>query len=116
MSVKLNRAGFEYAKSLVESRKAVRDQKDDWSEHQPSVAEENRVIDEHGFAEYGKRHLGVDDEGNEKPKKRYKFPYGDVRKVHRCAVPAVESRAGQYKYTDIELAAVHLHGMIDALS
>jgi hypothetical protein len=29
-------------------------------------------------------------------------------------VLAAESRAGQYKYYDIENAAAHLHGMIDA--
>jgi hypothetical protein len=29
-------------------------------------------------------------------------------------VLAAESRAGQYKYHDIENAAAHLHGMIDA--
>jgi hypothetical protein len=29
-------------------------------------------------------------------------------------VLAAENRAGQYKYNDIEQAAAHLHGMIDA--
>jgi hypothetical protein len=45
---------------------------------------------------------------------RYKFPYGDFEQVHRCGVLSAESRAGQYKYHDVELAAAHLHGMIDA--
>jgi hypothetical protein len=35
--------------------------------------------------------------------------------VHRGAVLAAESRAGQYKYFDIENAAAHLHGMMEAL-
>ncbi|MGZ4258573.1 MAG: hypothetical protein ACXVRE_12495, partial [Gaiellaceae bacterium] len=48
-------------------------------------------------------------------KGRYKFPYGDFENVHRCGVLAAESRAGQYKYFDIENAAAHLHGMLDAL-
>jgi hypothetical protein len=30
-------------------------------------------------------------------------------------VLAAESRAGQYKYFDIENAAAHLHGMLEAL-
>jgi hypothetical protein len=30
-------------------------------------------------------------------------------------VLAAESRAGQRKYLDIELATAHLHGMLDAL-
>ena len=41
-------------------------------------------------------------------------PYSDFAKVHRCGVLAAENRAGQYKYNDIETAAAHLHGMIDA--
>jgi hypothetical protein len=48
-------------------------------------------------------------------KGRYKFPYGDFERVHRCAVLSAESRAGQYKHTQIENAAVHLHGMLEAL-
>jgi hypothetical protein len=35
--------------------------------------------------------------------------------LHRCGVLAAESRAGQYRYFDIENAAAHLHGMLDAL-
>jgi hypothetical protein len=40
--------------------------------------------------------------------------YGDFRDVHRCAVLAIESRAGQYDHDDIQSAAAHLHGMLDA--
>jgi RNA polymerase sigma factor (sigma-70 family) len=39
----------------------------------------------------------------------------DFEAVHRCGVLAAESRAGQYKYSDIEVAAAHLHGMLDEL-
>jgi hypothetical protein len=46
---------------------------------------------------------------------RYKFPYGDFVVVHRCGVLTAESRAGQYKYFDVERAAAHLHGMIEAV-
>ena len=59
-------------------------------------------------------HLGIDDEHGEETKGRYKFPYGDFDKVHRCGLPAAESRAGRQKYYDIELAVAHLHGMLDA--
>jgi hypothetical protein len=57
----------------------------------------------------------VDDEEGEDTKAHYKFPYGDFEKVHRGGVLAAESRAGQRKYYDIELASAHLHGMLDAL-
>ncbi|MCU1298505.1 MAG: hypothetical protein JWO91_2783 [Acidobacteriaceae bacterium] len=92
------------------------DGRDAWSEHQPSAEKENEFIRAHGFHEYGKWHLGVDDEFAEDTKRRYKFPYGDFKDVHRCAVLSAESRAGQYKHYDIENAAAHLHGMIDAAS
>jgi hypothetical protein len=35
--------------------------------------------------------------------------------VHLCAVLSAESRAGQYKHLDIENAAAHLHGMLQAV-
>jgi hypothetical protein len=58
---------------------------------------------------------GIDDERDKQTKKRYKFPYGDFRTVHRCGVLSAESRAGQYKHNDIEKAAAHLHGMIEEI-
>lgn len=115
MAVALNRKGFEHAKELVSRRKVVIDDRDAWSEHQPSPQQENDFIDAQGFAEYAKWHLGIDDEADEDTKRRYKFPYGDFEKVHRCAVLSAESRAGQYKHFDIERAAAHLHGMIEEL-
>jgi hypothetical protein len=115
MSVKLSRTSYEHARRLIEDRKVVLDGRDDWSEHQPSAQQENRFIEAHGFGEYQKWYLGVDDEIAEDRKGRYKFPYGDFEKVHRCGVLAVESRAGQYKYFDIERAAAHLHGMLDQI-
>src|SRR6266699_552305 len=89
MAVKLNKPAFEHAQSLVEQGKFV-------------------------FGENRKWYLGIDTEEDEDNKKRYKFPYSDFEKVHRCGVLAAENRAGQYKYYDIERAAAHLHGMIDA--
>jgi len=114
MAVKLNKTGFSHAKTLVSENHVVRDERDAWSEHQPSTQQENAFIEQHGFREYAKWHLGIDDEEPEEVKKRYKFPYGDFVDVHRCAVLTAESRAGQYKHGDIEQAAAHLHGMIDA--
>jgi hypothetical protein len=115
MAVKLNKKAFEHAKGLIGDRKVVLDERDAWSEHQPSAQQENDFIRLHGFGEYGKWYLGIDDEEGEETKGRYKFPYGDFKKVHRCAVLSAESRAGQYKYHDIENAVAHLHGMIEQI-
>jgi O-glycosyl hydrolase len=115
MAIKLNDRGYAHAKKLIGERKVELDQRDDWSEHQPTAEQENRFIEEHGMNAYARWHLGVDDEAGEDTKGHYKFPYGDFEKVHRCGVLAAESRAGQYGYTEIELATAHLHGALDAL-
>ena len=114
MAVKLNRSSYEFAKKLISEHKAVIDDRDAWSEHQPSTRAENRFLEEHGPQAYGRWHLGVDDAHAPQTKSRYKFPYGDFENVHRCAVLSAESRAGQYHHDDIKLAAAHLHGMLDA--
>jgi hypothetical protein len=113
MTVKLNQRGFDHARELVEKGRFVADERDDWSEHQPSAADENAFIDEHGWDEFGRWHLAIDDEAKPSTKAHYKFPYGDFEKVHRCALLAAESRAGQRKYADVEAAASHLHGMVE---
>jgi hypothetical protein len=115
MAVKLNKRAFDHAKELVGEGRAVLDERDAWSEHQPSAQRENEFIRLHGFDEFGRWYLGIDDEKGEHTKGRYKFPYGDFENVHRCGVLSAESRAGQYKHHDIETAADHLHGMIDAM-
>ena len=113
--VKLNPSAYEHAKTSIQVGQAVVDEPDDWSEHQPSASQENEFIEAHGYREYGKWYLGVDDEHDEETKAHYKFPYGDFEQVHRCGVIAAEVRAAQYDYDDIEKAAAHLHGMLDAL-
>jgi hypothetical protein len=113
MAVRLNETAFEHAKGLIAAGKFVLDERDDWSEHQPSAEQENRFLEEHGWPEYARWYLGIDDEEGEETKSRYKFPYGDFEKVHRCGLLAAESRAGQYKHFDIELATAHLHGMLE---
>jgi hypothetical protein len=114
MPTKLHRKGYQHARELAEQGQVVRDGRDDWSEHQPSADDENAFIRRHGMEEYGKWHLGVDPDESADTKAHYKFPYGDFKKVHRCAVISAESRAGQYKYLDIETAAKHLLELIDA--
>jgi hypothetical protein len=108
MAVKLNSTGFDYAQELIDEGKLVLDERDAWSEHQPSAEAENEFIRQHGWDEYGRWHLGIDDEQAEDTKRHYKFPHGDFARVHRCALLAAESRAGQYKYAEIERAAAYL--------
>jgi hypothetical protein len=116
MPVKLNRTAFNHAKQLINQHKVIIDEKDAWSEHQPPTQQENEFIRLHGFHQYSNWYLGIDDARDAETKRRYRFPYGDFKKVHRCGVLSAESRAGQYKHLDVEKAAAHLHGMIDELA
>jgi hypothetical protein len=114
MTVTLNQRAYERAKELIDEGRFVFDERDAWSEHQPSAMEESEYIRLHGFAEYGKWYLGVNSEKPENTKGHHEFPYGDFKDVHRCGVLAAESRAGQYQHYDIENAAAHLHGMMES--
>ncbi|MFD1212574.1 hypothetical protein ACFQ36_11055 [Arthrobacter sp. GCM10027362] len=113
MAVKLNKKGFEHAKTLIREGQVVRDSRDDWSEHAPSTEELSKALDKGGPAEYSKWFLGVDDEHPDGSKTHYKFPYGDLKKVHRCAVISGESRASQNDYDDIRDALGDLLKRID---
>jgi hypothetical protein len=116
VAVRLNNRGYDHAKRLAKERRVVIDDRDDWSEHRPRAADENRFIEEHGIGEYGRWFLGLDDEQDADNKGHWKFPYGDFDKVHRCGVLAAEVRAAQNDYDDIAKAAAHLHGMLEALA
>jgi hypothetical protein len=74
MSVKLNRIGFEYAKELVAKGMVVRDERDAWSENQPTTAAENEFIRLNGFREYPKWHLAIDDDQDPDTKNDTSFP------------------------------------------
>jgi hypothetical protein len=113
MAVNLNRRAFAHAKELIAAGRFVYDERDDWSEHRPSAQDENDFLERHGFEEYAKWYLGINDERPDHTKGRYEFPYGDFRRAHRCGLLTAESRAGQYKHYDIEKAAHRLHGMMD---
>ena len=116
MTVRLNEDALSHARGLLRSGDVVHDERDDWSEHAPSTDDENDFIDEHGMAEFARWHLGEDTDATEGTKGRYSFPFGDFRKLHRCAVISAESRAGQYDHVSIEKALRDLLEKIDAKS
>jgi hypothetical protein len=106
--IKVNLAAQEHAKNLIQQGHVIVDKRNAWSEHQPSAEEENEFIRQHGFEEYAKWHLGIDDTHAENTKARYKFPYGDFKNVHRSALLAARNRARQYQHYDVEKAAMEL--------
>jgi hypothetical protein len=112
--VKLNQDALTYAKQLINGGHVVVDRKGAWAKDRPSIELENEFIQQHGFGEYAKWHLGIDERYAENTKRRYKFPYGDFKNVHRCGVLAVQNRAGEYRYFEIENAAAQLREMLEA--
>jgi hypothetical protein len=115
MPVRLNRRAYEHAQRLVKEHRVVLDDRDAWSEHRPTAEQENAFLAEHGWQEYARWYLGLDDAHREETKGHYKFPYGDFEAVHRCGVLSAESRAAQNDYDDVVKAVAHLHGMLEAL-
>jgi hypothetical protein len=115
-SIKLNETAFAFAEQLIKEGHVIGDRKGAWSEDRPSTDEENEFIRVHGFDEYAKWHLGIDDRYPENTKSRYKFPYGDFRNIHRCGVIAAKARARQYGYSEIENAAAALERAISTQS
>ncbi|PSN18567.1 hypothetical protein C7271_11840 [filamentous cyanobacterium CCP5] len=110
MAIKANPAGIDYAKELIQKNEYVKDS--DWGEAQPSRERENNFIDRNGYEEFGKWHLAIDTEVGEGTKSRYKFPYGDLQKVHRSGVIAAKQRAAEWDHTDVLEAADSLLGCL----
>lgn len=113
MTVRLNRNALDHAKHLIAEGENTHDERDDWSEHAPSTDRQNHYIADHSWGEYSLWHLGIDEDMSEETKGRYSFPYGDFRKVHRCALISLESRASQNDHDEIAEATKDLLKRID---
>ena len=111
--VHLNAAGLEFARDLITHGQFVSDKKGAWGGDHPTRSQENDFLRERGFAEYSKWFLATDEQHTANNKARYKFPFGNFHKIHRCGLLAIKARARQYGYEDIETAAGHLLQMIE---
>ena len=112
-TTRLNENAFAYAQELITQGHVVFDKKNEWGDHHPTAEQDNDFIRDHGFVEYSKWHLGIDPTHVQSSKARSKFPFGDFKNIHRCALLAVKSRAHQYGYSDIENAAERLLEMME---
>lgn len=113
MTVQLNREAFHAAMLLIADGLFIVDAPRFYSVHQPSDAHEDALIEEQGWVEYARWHLGVDEDAAEETKARYSFPIGDFARVHRCAALEAEAQAAHDKRFDIERAAAELRTEID---
>lgn len=108
MAVKLNGAGRSHAASLIADGKVDKDSS--WS---MSAEDENKLLGDNNWSEYGKWFLAVDDSADKETKGHFKYPFGKDGKVFRRAVIAIKSRAAQQGATEIESAADALLKKID---
>ena len=111
-SVSLSPVALDYARKLIRQDHVVNDKRGEWAEHQASATDESEFMTQRGSEEYARWYLGIDESHRPDSKARYKFPFGDFKNVHRCALIAVRNRARQYGYADIERAATELLSLI----
>ena len=48
----LNKRSYAFAQGKIKNGAVLPDQRDDWSEQQPSAGQENEFIEAHGWDEY----------------------------------------------------------------
>ena len=100
MAVKLNKRAFNHAKELVSGGKVVLDERDAWSEHQPSAQQENEFIRRHGWDAYGKWYLGIDDEEDEQLSRS-----AAARLATRLFVAGIDTCSGERKVRPLPVSS-----------
>jgi hypothetical protein len=105
---------YEYAqKKLIKNNLIVIDGENDWVDHRPSRTRRKEFFDTYGPVEFGKWHLGEDEDIAERSFKRFAFLYGDFLRIHRCALIAAHAEAR--RLDDIRDALAQLLAQIDAV-
>ena len=110
-SYDVNRDAIAHARELIDHGRV--DDTTDWSDAAPSTEQANELLEEKGWDEFGRWHLAVDPEAGEETKRRYAFPYGDLRTVNRAALIHAKQRASQNDHEEIERAADELLTRLD---
>lgn len=108
MAINLNPKGKASAKALIKDGKVDKDSS--WS---ISADEENEILGDDNWAEYGKWFLGLDDAEPVETKAHYRYPMGKGGKIYRAALIAIRQRSGQQDDSGIFDAAGELIDLID---
>jgi hypothetical protein len=111
--MKVNDEAVTKAKDLIRNHQYVLDSQ--WSEAQPSTDDENDFLERHGWREYGKWFLALDQEAAPERKEHHNFPYGDFRRVHRSGLIAAKQRSAQNDYDEITRAADELLQLLEQI-
>ncbi len=108
----VNEAAVAHAEEMIAGRRYV--VRSEWSDVQPSAADENEYLERAGWGAYSRWHLGLTDGAGEETKARYAFVFGDFRRLHRSGLMACRFRATQWDHKEIELAAHDLIQKLDS--
>jgi hypothetical protein len=107
----INRGGYTYANAKISDGDVKKPQS--WV--RPTADQENKFIEENGWAAYGKWHLGIDANADMETKEHWHYIFtSDFENVDRAGLIAIRQRAGQQKQTDVFVAAGKLLEKIDA--
>ena len=111
-SYRVNEDAVAKAEQLIDA--GTYDDDTEWSDAAPSADDGNAEIERHGYEGYGRWHLAIDEEASEETKGRYRFPYGDFRRVNRAALIHVQQRDAQNVHEAVERAFDDLLQHLDA--
>ena len=108
MALQLNPKAKAHARRLITEGQVDRDSP--WS---IDAEEENALLGDDDWAQYGLWFLGLDEAENSDTKAHYRYPVGKAGKVYRSALIAIRQRAGQQDAAGIFDAAGELIELID---
>jgi hypothetical protein len=111
-SYRVNKDAVAQARTLIDAGKY--DDTTEWSDAAPSAGDGNAEIEKNGYEGYAAWHLAIDPDASEETKGRYRFPYGDFRKVNRAALIHGKQRAAQNDHHAVEQAFDELLEHLDA--
>ena len=108
MALQLNPKAKAHARRLITEGQVDRDSP--WS---IDAEEENALLGDDDWAQYGLWFLGLDEAENSDTKAHYRYPVGKAGRVYRSALIAIRQRAGQQDAAGIFDAAGELIELID---
>jgi hypothetical protein len=108
---RVNDDATKHARKLIDN--GDYDDATEWSEAAPSADDANKEIDKESYEEFSRWHLAIDTDASEGTKGRYRFPYGDFKKVNRAALIHAKQRASQNGHDAIKKAADELLQYLD---
>jgi len=112
MAIKLNKAAYDHAISIIKNGLEVEHDTNNWAEVQATSDEKIRYLNNHGLEQYGTWFLGIDTDADPKSKDKYTYPFGDFSVLHKSALLAAVKSAEKNNDAEIKKTAEQLLAMI----